>query len=150
MRTRLLADHRPGYCIEPPVGLRRAPLCARLPKFTRQWNQSGPTLVAVNDLVSEALRMPDAAVQFARGVSEVRTPQHLIPLRTFVREQHGNSLAAVHAALYERFDRTSDDYLNVFRAAAEMAVMERVGRDELPVDDRRLLRQLWEALLSAQ
>ena len=63
-----------------------------------------------------------------------------------MREQHGYSLAAVQAALHERFDRTSGDYLNVFRVAAEMAVMERVARDELPMEDRRLLRQFWEAL----
>jgi hypothetical protein len=39
--------------------------------------------------------------------------------------------------------------LNVFRAAAEMAVMDRVGRDELPMEDRRPLRQLWDDLLNA-
>lgn len=94
--------------------------------------------------------MPDAAVRFARGVSHVSTPDHLVPLRTLVRTKHSAELASVHAALYERFDRTSEDYLNVFRASAEMAVMERVGRDSLTPDDRRLLRQLWETLLHAR
>jgi hypothetical protein len=94
--------------------------------------------------------MPDAAIRLARGVSEVRTPEHLIPLRTQVRERHGARLQAVHAALYERFDRTGDDYLNVFRAAAEMAVMEQVGAGSLSSADRRTLRQLWEDLLTAR
>jgi hypothetical protein len=39
--------------------------------------------------------------------------------------------------------------MGVFRAAAEMAVMEQVGRRQLPPDDRGLLRQLWMALLVA-
>jgi hypothetical protein len=102
------------------------------------------------NLINEARRMPDAAVSFARSVSEVRTPEHLVPLRTLVRTKYAAELASVHVALYERFDRTSEDYLNVFRAAAEMAVMERVGRDTLPRSDSQVLRQLWEALLAAR
>ncbi|WP_309117559.1 hypothetical protein [Saccharothrix sp.] len=102
------------------------------------------------DLIDEARRMPDAAIRFAQGVSMVRTPDHLVPLRTLVRERHAATLGAVHTALYERFDRTRDDYLNVFRAAAEIAVMEQVGAFTLPVADRRLLRELWEALLHAR
>lgn len=84
--------------------------------------------------------MPDAAVRLARGVSEVRTPQHLVPLRTQVRQELGTELAAVHTTLSERLNRTSEDYLNVFRAAAEMAVMEQAGRETLPLTDRRVLR----------
>jgi hypothetical protein len=38
--------------------------------------------------------------------------------------------------------------MGVFRAAAEMAVMEHVGRQEL-TQDRGLLSQLWMALLAA-
>jgi len=38
----------------------------------------------------------------------------------------------------------------VFRAAAEMAVMEQVGHQELPLEDRNLLLQLWRALLAAR
>jgi hypothetical protein len=38
--------------------------------------------------------------------------------------------------------------VNVFYAAGEMAVMERVGRDELPDTDRATLRNLWETLLA--
>jgi hypothetical protein len=30
--------------------------------------------------------MPNASIRFARGVSEVWTPEHLIPLRDAVRE----------------------------------------------------------------
>lgn len=63
----------------------------------------------MTDLLDEARRMPDAAIRFARGVSEVRTPEHLVPLRTRVRARHGAELATVHAALYERFDRTGED-----------------------------------------
>jgi hypothetical protein len=103
----------------------------------------------MTDLIAEAWRMPDASVRFARGTSSVWTPAHLVPLRTLVRRKHHAELAAVHAALYERFNQTSEDYLNVFRAAAEMAVMEQVGRGTLSVADRQLLRQLWEALLAA-
>jgi xanthine dehydrogenase iron-sulfur cluster and FAD-binding subunit A len=94
--------------------------------------------------------MPDAAIRFARGVSSVRTPEHLVSLRTLVREQHHAELATAHEALYERFNRASEDYVNVFRAAAELAVMERVGGDQLPTADRRILRDLWEALLHAK
>jgi hypothetical protein len=103
----------------------------------------------MNSVIAEAQRMPSAAVRFARGVSSVRTPEHLVPLRTFVREQCASSLAALHQALYERYGRTTDDYLNVFRAAAEMAVMEEVGRDQLSLEDRQALRNLWDALLNA-
>lgn len=105
-------------------------------------------MIDVRSVIDEANRMPDAAIQFARGVSEVRTPEHLIPLRTEVRTRHSAELHAVHQALYERFNRTSDDYLNVFRAAAEMAVMERVGADHLTPHDRQVLRDLWTVLLS--
>jgi hypothetical protein len=100
------------------------------------------------ELLREAKRMPDAAIDFARGVSTVRTPEHLVPLRERVRSEHLRLLRSVHAALYERF-RTTGDYINVFYAAAEMAVMEQIGRNELPVDDRRTLRRLWEDLLAA-
>lgn len=102
------------------------------------------------DLVVEARSMPDAAVRFARGVSIVQTPAHLVALRTFVRERHASELASVQAALYTRFNGTSEDYLNVFRAAAEMAVMEQVARTDLPLTDRRTLRELWEVLLAAK
>lgn len=102
------------------------------------------------DLMDEARRMPYASISFARGVSEVRTPEHLIPLRTRVRERHWSLLGSVHNVLYERFDRTSDDYLNVFRAAAEMAVMAEVGRDSITPQDYQVLRQLWVDLLNAR
>lgn len=104
----------------------------------------------MTDLLDEARRMPDAAISFARQLAYVHTPDHLVPLRTLVREQHGPQLAAVHRELYERFDRTGDDFLNVFRAAAEMAVMEQVGREQLRPEDRATLRDLWEALLTCQ
>ena len=101
------------------------------------------------DLISEASQMPDAAIRFARGVSEVWTPKHLVPLRTNVRQQHAGQLRAVHAALDERFNQPTADWMGVFRAAAEMAVMEDVGRKQLTQKDRGLLRQLWTALLTA-
>jgi hypothetical protein len=56
----------------------------------------------------------------------------------------------VHHAINERFGTTgaTDDYVNVFYAASEMAVMANVGTD-LQAGDYALLRQLWEALLNA-
>lgn len=104
----------------------------------------------MTDLLDEARQMPDAAKRFARGVSSVHTPDHLVPLRTMVRERHRAELLAVHAALEERFDRTSDDFLNVFRAASEMALMEAVARDQLPPNDRAALRDLWQTLLNCR
>jgi hypothetical protein len=101
------------------------------------------------DLISEAAQMPDAAVGFARGVGQVWTPEHLVPLRTSVRQHHRAQLHAVHAALDQRFKEPNADWMGVFRAAAEMAVMEQVGRQKLTPKDRGLLRQLWTALLTA-
>jgi hypothetical protein len=103
----------------------------------------------MHDLVAEAAQMPDAAVRFAQGVGQVWTPNHLVPLRTSVRDHHGAQLRAVHAALDERFNQPNANWIGVFRAAAEMAVMEHVGREELDDEDRGLLRQLWTALLAA-
>jgi hypothetical protein len=101
------------------------------------------------DLISEAAQMPDAAVGFARGVGQVWTPEHLVPLRTSVRQHHRAQLHAVHAALDQRFKEPNADWMGVFRAAAEMAVMEQVGRQKLTPKDRGLMRQLWTALLTA-
>ncbi len=103
----------------------------------------------VGDLISEAGQMPDAAIRFAREVSDVWTPDHLVPLRTTVRQRHGVELQAVHEALDRRFGQPNADWMGVFRAAGEMAVMEQVGRQELPSEDRNLLLQLWRALLAA-
>jgi hypothetical protein len=50
----------------------------------------------MGDLISEAAQMPDAAVRFARGVDRVWTPEHLVPLRTIVRQRHGAQLRAFH------------------------------------------------------
>jgi hypothetical protein len=104
---------------------------------------------AMHDLLSEAAQMPYAAVRFAQGVGQVWTPNHLVPLRTNVRDNHGAQLRAVHVALDERFNQPNADWIGVFRAAAEMAVMEQVGPQELNHEDRDLLRQLWTALLAA-
>lgn len=95
--------------------------------------------------------MPAASVRFARGVSEVRVPAHLVPLRERVRRDHPGDLRAVHAAIEQRFGTTGarDDYVNVFYAASEMALMARVGRESLSAEDRRTLRRLWEDLLAA-
>jgi hypothetical protein len=103
----------------------------------------------MGDLISEAAQMPDAAIRFARGIGQVWTPDHLVPLRTTVRQRHGAQLGAVHAALDERFNDRNANWMGVFRAAGEMAVMEQVGRQELTPEDRGLLRQLWTALLQA-
>lgn len=102
----------------------------------------------MNDLLDEAKRMPDAAIRFAQGISWVKTPEHLVPLRDLIRSKHRGDLAVLHGALSDRF-QTAADYINVFYAASEMALMERVGRNELLSTDRRALRQLWESLLRA-
>jgi hypothetical protein len=98
-------------------------------------------------LIEEAARMPAGSKRFAEGVDSVWTPQHLVPLRTYVPENHWNQLLQVHAAINERFGTTgaTDDYINVFYAASEMALMEWVGRSELSDEDQRSLRNLWEA-----
>jgi hypothetical protein len=103
----------------------------------------------MGDLVSEAAQMPDAARRFARGVDRMWTPEHLVPLRTTVRQRHGAQLRSVHAALDQRFNEPNANWMGVFRAAAEMAVIEQVGRRELKPEDRGLVRQLWTALLHA-
>ena len=93
--------------------------------------------------------MTDTAISFARGVSQVRTPEHLVPLRDEVRTKHRAQLNTVFAALDNRFKQPTAAWMGCFRAAAEMAVMEQVGRQQLQPSDRRLLRQLWDALLTA-
>lgn len=114
-------------------------------------SSAGRTLARVNELLDEARQMPNASVRFARGIDQVWTPEHLIPLRTRVRSEHSAELLAVHAEINKRFGTTgaSDDYVNVFYAASEMALMERVAREELPTEDRVALRRLWGDLLSA-
>ena len=95
--------------------------------------------------------MPDASVSFARGIAQVRTPEHLVPLRERVRDDHLADLRMLHNEINERFGTTGarDDYVNVFYAASEMALMERIGRGELSAEDGQTLRHLWEALLHA-
>lgn len=105
----------------------------------------------MNELLDEAQRLPAASVKFARGVSYVKPPDHLRPLRDRVHADHRGALLAVHEAINRRFGTTGaqDDYVNVFYAASEMAVMERAFRDELTAEDRHRLRELWDVLLSA-
>jgi hypothetical protein len=109
------------------------------------------TLYVMSQLVQEAGRMPDTAIRFARNVSEVRTPRHLLSLREDIRKNHRGQLADLHGAINDRFKTTGarDDYVNVFYAASEMALMEQVGRARLQPEDRRTLRRLWEHLLHA-
>jgi hypothetical protein len=96
--------------------------------------------------------MPDEAIRFARGVSHVWTPEHLVPLREEVRANHRGQFVQLQAGINDRFGTTgaSDDYVNVFYAAGEMALMEQVGRAKLPPDDRHTLRRLWKHLLDAR
>jgi hypothetical protein len=96
--------------------------------------------------------MPDAAIRLARGVAQVWTPEHLVPLREAVRENHRGQFIQLQGAINDRFDTTgaSNDYVNVFYAAGEMALMEQVGRAQLQPEDRRTLRRLWEHLLHAR
>jgi hypothetical protein len=106
----------------------------------------------VADLIAEARQMNDRSVRFARGIGQVHTPEHLIPLRTKVRDEYGAQLVAIFHALDETFGTTgaSTDYVNAFYAAAEMALMADVAKDrELKPGDRATLRDLWEALLHA-
>ena len=95
--------------------------------------------------------MPDESIRFARGVSQVWTPEHLVELRTRIRTGHRGELLQIHAAINQRFGTTgaSSDYVNVFYAASEMALMESVAREELSAEDRVTLRRLWQALLTA-
>lgn len=96
--------------------------------------------------------MSDASVAFARGVSQVWTPEEFIPLRTQVREKHRAAFAQLQHAINDRFGTNGgrDDFVNVFYAAGEMALMEHVARTQLRADDRRVLRRLWEHLLHAR
>jgi len=59
--------------------------------------------------------MPRAAVDFAEGVSGVRTPDHLIALRTHVRTEDRGALRRLHVEI-KRFGTTgaTDDYVSVF------------------------------------
>lgn len=77
--------------------------------------------------------------------------EDLVPLRDRIRKHNGGQLRALHAAIDERFGTTgaSDDYVNVFYAASEMALMEELGRTELSAGQRQSLRMLWTDLLSA-
>ncbi|PWR12621.1 hypothetical protein DKT69_23410 [Micromonospora sicca] len=100
-------------------------------------------------LLTEAQETPTAALDYAQGVSEVRTPEHLVPLREVVRRQNRSELNALFAAINERFGAT-EPVIGVFYAAGEMAVMAEVGRSDLEPQDRRLLRQLWAVLRHAQ
>jgi hypothetical protein len=106
----------------------------------------------VNDLIDEARRMPDASVRFAREVYEVQTPKHLIPLRKHVRSHFSGALQQIETAIDKRFGTTgaSTDYINVFYAAGEMALMEQVSRKSLSSTHRQTLRSLWENLLAAR
>jgi hypothetical protein len=100
-------------------------------------------------LLDEARRMPPASLSFACGVSEVRTPEHLVALRLMVRKDYHGDLGMLHATLNERFG-DAGGCIGVYLAAGEMALMEAVGRSALPIEDRRTLRNLWEALLHAR
>jgi hypothetical protein len=102
------------------------------------------------DLLDDVRRMPDAAVRAAREIGDVPTPEHLRSLRIRVRAQHATELAAVHAALDQRFARTAEDCLDVFRTAAELAMTAQVAGKDLVVNDRWQLRRCWEALLAAR
>src|SRR6266508_3871265 len=129
------------------------PLRPRLDRRARPGRASvrRSTLLPVSQLLQEAGRMPDAAIRFARDISQVWTPEHLLPLRENVRTNHRGQFAQLQVAINDRFGTTgaSDDYVNVFYAAGEMALMEHVGRPTLAPDDRRTLRRLWEHLLQA-
>jgi hypothetical protein len=99
------------------------------------------TVPGVSQLLAEIRDMPAAALTFARGVSKVRTPEHLVPVRDVVRADYAGELGLLFGALQERFPDVGS-FFGVFQAAVEMALMEHLARDELPVAERRLLRQL--------
>ncbi len=99
------------------------------------------------DVIAEASMMPETAVAFIKkNVGQVWTPEHLIPLRDEVRENHGAKLGAVFDVLSNRFDRNAN-WFGAFQAAAEMAVIVEVGGNALPAKDRAIPRNLWEHLL---
>jgi hypothetical protein len=101
------------------------------------------------DLIAEAAQMPDGAIRFAGGTGFVTPPRELDSLLQTVRTQHKTEFAALNAALDRRFNQPDAVWMGVFRAAAEMALMEEVGGTDLQPGDRRRLRSLWEALLGA-
>jgi hypothetical protein len=103
-------------------------------------------------LLDEARRIPDASIRVARDVSYVLAtpPHHLLDLRARVRTEHRGELLALHWQIKKRFGTpVQNDYVNVFYAASEMALMEAIGRNELSQDDCTTLRRLWNALLNA-
>lgn len=103
------------------------------------------------DLLAETRRMSNRSIAFARGVSQVWTPDHLVPLRDQVRKDHRGDLLRVHHEINLRFGTTgaTTDFVNVFYAASEMALMAEVGGDDLSDEDRQTLRRLWNDLLAA-
>lgn len=96
--------------------------------------------------------MPQAAVSFAKQVSWVKVPDHLLPLRAQVLSKHRGQLRRLHSELERRFGTTgaTDDYVNVFYAASEQALMEYIGGSSLSSGDRHALRRLWNDLLAAR
>lgn len=127
---------------------------ASAPQRAKAEPSGAPRIVGAvnNDLVTEAQRMSEASARYARGLGWVRVPEHLTALREHVLKSHRSDFARIQGAINDRFGTTgsSDNYINAFYAAAEMALMERVARDELSTDDRRTLRSLWERLLTAR
>jgi hypothetical protein len=51
--------------------------------------------------------------------------------------------------LDRRFNQPHAEWMGVFRAAADVAVMVEVSGDELPPEDRQLLRNHWVTLVQA-
>ncbi|HEY2949779.1 MAG TPA: hypothetical protein VGJ53_15510 [Micromonosporaceae bacterium] len=100
-------------------------------------------------LLDEARRMPPASLSFARSVSNVWPPDHLVNLREMVRKHYRGDLGTLHTTLEEHLPDAGAQ-LGVYLAAGEMALMEAVGRSVLPAEDRRALRKLWDTLLQAR
>lgn len=73
----------------------------------------GSNVPDMTNLMSEAAQMLDA-VRLARGVGQVWTPEHLVPLRTNVRQHHAAQLRAVHGALDQGFKEPNADWWAYF------------------------------------
>ena len=55
----------------------------------------------------------------------------MVPLLDRVRTNHKAQLEALNASLDRRFNQPDANWMGVFRAGGEMAVMELVGRQQL-------------------
>ena len=104
----------------------------------------------MHELLAEAEQLPVAAVGRARSIAWIGPPAHLKELVARVRREHGGALRQLHEAIRRRLAGSGlGSEFGAFRAASELALIERIWRRELEGSDRRALRAPWEHLRSA-